>query len=201
MWTIQEFAASVPIIYCGVSKPASGVGALDAIAEVSQTQPSDNSWPQFKGRLHRRWLGFNELLDGIPRLSSQYFHLSRMSSSDERDKVFALKGLFPDALKDLVIDYDKPIWDVYADATRITISNEKSLAILQYVAHPAGDVRLPSWAVDWNYKQSHALPDCKSSKILILSFDFLVTVRGCTYSANSLGRSPVLSAVYSRSSK
>jgi hypothetical protein len=164
MWTIQEFAASVPIIFCGAAKPASGAGMLDAIAEVSQAQPFENSWPQFKGRLHRRWVGFNETIEAIPLLSSQYVHLSRMSSSDERDKVFALKGLFPNALKDLVIDYNKQVWDVYAEATRITIINEKSLGILQYVAHPSGDVRLPSWSVDWNYKHSHAFRNYESSK-------------------------------------
>ncbi|KAK0109486.1 hypothetical protein ONS95_002178 [Cadophora gregata] len=163
LWTIQQFTASAPIIFCGSAKPTSGVATLEAIDEISRAQPWEDSWPQFKGRLHRRYVGFNEEIDGIPLLSSQYVHLSRMSSSDERDKVFALKGLFRNALKDLVIDYNKPTCDIYAEATRITIINEKSLAILQFVAHSEGEVRFPSWAVDWNFKHSYALAHQESS--------------------------------------
>lgn len=94
-----------------------------------------------------------------------------MCSTDDRDKVYALKGLFP-TLKELQVDYDKPVWDVYAEATKLTVMSEDSLHLLQFVARSRDETRFPSWTVDWNYKLSNALTEGQTSKSASPVFQF-----------------------------
>lgn len=164
MWTVQEFAASIPIVFWGDTEQTSGTGALRAIREAFEKQPFLKSGSRFKGRLHWTFQGFNRSSYEMPLLSNSYVHISRMSSTDGRDKVFALKGLFAVALRDLKVDYNRPLWEVYAEATRLTMIDENSLHMLQFVARSQGETRLPSWTVDWDYKLSHALNDHQASK-------------------------------------
>ncbi|KAF2026319.1 hypothetical protein EK21DRAFT_115883 [Setomelanomma holmii] len=157
MWTIQEFSASVPLVYWGNADRAPGFGALRAIREVSATQAFSKSGGQFRGRLHWNFSGFKDPEYEPPALSAQFPHLSPMHSTDGGDKIFALKGLFHRGYRDLNVDYDQPLWDVYTAATRLTLTAEKSLLLLGFVARSQSEDRLPSWTVDWDDKLAHTM--------------------------------------------
>ena len=75
-------------------------------------------------------------------------------ATDLRDKVYASIGLANDVrTDDFVIDYNKPVHEVYIDVAKFCITKKNTLDWLAY----AGDGRdkdplLPSWAPDWNCK-------------------------------------------------
>lgn len=172
MWTVQEFAASIPIIFWGKTGQTSGVGALRAVHEFFENHSLFSSGSQFNGLLHWRFGGVISNQDQTSVLSHQYVNISRMDSTDERDKVFALKGLYPVTLKELKVDYGQSAWDVYTEATRLTMTNEKSLYLLKYVAHQRDETRSPSWSADWNHKLPYALSDHQASKGSRTMFQF-----------------------------
>jgi hypothetical protein len=161
MWTIQEFAASNPVIYCGDAKPVSGLAALIAIDEIHTAHNYAMPNIVFPIRTHLLLIMSGETGSSF---STHVRQLSRMSCKDERDKIFASIGLFRNVLGDIIVDYDRPVWDIYTDATALAIINENSLHILEYVARSGIETRFPSWVVDWSDKQTDRLNPRMSSK-------------------------------------
>jgi hypothetical protein len=78
------------------------------IHQVHKTLQAGDPWPDGRG-IHGRWLRFNVSEDYTPRLSDPYIDVTRMSCKDGRDKVYAVKGLFAEALQDLGVDYAEPL--------------------------------------------------------------------------------------------
>ncbi|RMZ86978.1 hypothetical protein DV736_g5791, partial [Chaetothyriales sp. CBS 134916] len=106
----------------------------------------------------RRYKGVKELLDDNPGdlhndpLAFQIFmNARRKKSSDPKDKIFALCGLF----KELDIpfpapDYSRPIEDVYREAVMSCIEYDKNLYILYYAPSDRRRDGLASWVPDFS---------------------------------------------------
>ncbi|UPK98931.1 hypothetical protein LCI18_009866 [Fusarium solani-melongenae] len=84
------------------------------------------------------------------------WHLACLSdATDPRDKVYGMCGLlqaiFPKDATLPEVDYNKPIAQVFEEATRCLIRLTKSLWPLEMIAHPSGQYEssnLPSWVPD-----------------------------------------------------
>lgn len=74
----------------------------------------------------------------------------RTNSSDPRDKVYALLGLF-DSSRGLYIqpDYDQDVADTFIEATKASILSTGALEVLAFAGHNRNhDSALPSWVFD-----------------------------------------------------
>jgi hypothetical protein len=78
-----------------------------------------------------------------------------MESIEPRDKVFALRSLFPSSLGTISIDYNAPVAQVYTEATRETILlHEPNLLAFKLPQPTTSKMLLPSWVPDLPYKMS-----------------------------------------------
>lgn len=77
-------------------------------------------------------------------------HLLPVGASDPRDKVYAFRGLLPNTLNAVAVDYTRPVAAVFAIATRTYIEAHSDLDILyEAMRNPTKLNELPSWALDW----------------------------------------------------
>jgi hypothetical protein len=88
-------------------------------------------------------------LHNDPLVFSIFMNARRKKSTDPRDKVFALYGLF----KELEIpfpapDYSRPVEDVYREAVISCINYDKNLYILYHAPSDRRRSGLPSWVPD-----------------------------------------------------
>lgn len=68
-------------------------------------------------------------------------------ATDPRDKIFALKELSAN-IRDLKVDYNKPVSQVFRDAAAYIIMQDQNLDILG-LTRGSEDPAVPSWAPDW----------------------------------------------------
>lgn len=103
-----------------------------------------------------------------PRLLSMNLpSIMKLQCSDPRDKVFALRDLFPSVLGGIAVDYDRDVEELYINATRYLILACQNLEALytscsrskKYNALGARNepYNMPSWAVDWSGGSAGAL--------------------------------------------
>ncbi|KAL8284591.1 hypothetical protein RB600_009146 [Gaeumannomyces tritici] len=72
-------------------------------------------------------------------------------SSDPKDKIFALVGVFQEIGMALPApDYKKPLATVYTEATAACIAHDKNLRVLYHVPSHQRRKDLPSWVPDWS---------------------------------------------------
>ncbi|KAK1969838.1 hypothetical protein LY78DRAFT_323021 [Colletotrichum sublineola] len=79
-------------------------------------------------------------------------------ATEPRDKVFAIRELFPSILDGIAVDYSRPVGEVFIEATRRIITETHSLQHLFYSVATLKADHFPSWAVDW-------APDSEWSKL------------------------------------
>jgi Heterokaryon incompatibility protein (HET) len=88
--------------------------------------------------------------------STVLFDCYRFKATDQRDKIFGIRGICSNRAEDLTRpDYLKPLWEVYLNAARciLTENNAHSLLALAgvgYFFEPNLELeQLPSWVPDW----------------------------------------------------
>lgn len=80
-------------------------------------------------------------------------NLLSVGASDPRDKIFAVRGLLPKTLDEVVVDYTRPVAAVFISAARRHIESHSNLDILyEATRNPSKLGELPSWALDWSVK-------------------------------------------------
>jgi hypothetical protein len=78
--------------------------------------------------------------------------------SEPRDMIFSLLGLATDVndASELVIDYQKPVQQVYTDLVKFQVRKHESLDIICASKHPKKQPGLPSWVPDWSNMREKA---------------------------------------------
>lgn len=73
-------------------------------------------------------------------------------ASDPRDMAFSLFGLATDTegAPELVVDYQMPVEEVYANVVKFVVRVSKSLDMICHSAHPKRNQNLPSWVPDFS---------------------------------------------------
>ena len=97
---------------------------------------------------------YREALGDGTELRLQELLMNNMScfASDPRDMIFSLLGLATDVndASELVIDYQKPVQQVYTDLIKFQVRKYESLDIICASKHPQKQASLPSWVPDWS---------------------------------------------------
>jgi hypothetical protein len=163
MWTLQEFAGAKSLIYCGKSKPISAPCLIETLSQLTETHPSTIG-AYFSTILHYTCflMSHQEVNHSLEEL---FISLVHMLASDPRDKVYALRGLFPQTFLGLEVNYLKTPEQVFFDATRAIITNDRSLNILRWVTRHPGSRLSPSWIVDWEDKTLHREREHNASRV------------------------------------
>ncbi|KAK5655703.1 hypothetical protein OQA88_5636 [Cercophora sp. LCS_1] len=175
VWTVQEVAlARRCAIYAG------GVGPLDlttlktalsrdpsaltgqwsmAISHLSLFCPDDVVMDYYLPSV--RSIGN---LDRKERDALLLIHSScTKSATDPRDLLYALRAVFPAALRALKIDYDQTIAEVFVRATRLLAEHHTLEDILFLASTPGRRVTgIPSWVPDWGSLRDRAPSEMKA---------------------------------------
>ena len=86
--------------------------------------------------------------------------------SEPRDRVFALLGLMDSKVREkILVDYEKPVEEVYTEFTKVIVESSRSLEILVHAGLCRGASPCPTWVQDWNLLQ----PKSKQPKPLSYS--------------------------------
>lgn len=83
----------------------------------------------------------------------------RLRSTDQRDHIFAMFGMFGDFKSELPVpDYRKSSQGVFADMTQVFLDNMDTLDILQHVTNVEAKSDIPSWVVDFSQRPKFHIP-------------------------------------------
>ncbi|CZR67993.1 uncharacterized protein PAC_17892 [Phialocephala subalpina] len=166
MWTVQEVTLSWLdriTLRCGNIQ----VPWIQLAIAVDALKAAKYKWGRWKEAMSlqqqlavyvlvRRYTGAKVLLDdnpgdlhNDPSAFTILVNARRKKSTDPRDKIFALCGLF----KELEIpfpapNYSRPVEDVYRDAVISCINYDKNLYILHHAPSDRRRSDLPSWVPD-----------------------------------------------------
>ncbi|KAI0169922.1 HET-domain-containing protein [Hypoxylon sp. FL1284] len=182
MWTFQEFGLPgvEPLCHCGdvtfyattvqAAQSAileAGVGCLDQMMEdewgkLSQEEKEERG--KIKSRIQSKCEAFlKNMLPPLEKTRSDWrvaenplLYLMSTTAErncyDKRDKIYALYGMAPDALKACPPDYAKPIRDVVLETTAYLINREKAAvawAFFELRGDRLADASYPSWVPDF----------------------------------------------------
>lgn len=176
-WIYQEMVlAREATVYVGRESVSWGDAeavafAVDAFEEfLGMVEPPGNEWRVVGvyhhfynaalARAQRRAVG----LAGAPTLLDALCVRRPADATDPRDKVFSLLGVVKEhfvgepelpAGEDVVIDYSRPVEEVYKDVVRHIVRKTNSLDVLCACQNPDRDDGLPSWAPDWKVKRTN----------------------------------------------
>lgn len=150
-WTVQEANANeLCFILCGSSAPL----RLDLfylshymIPPIYIFSPLNNS------RLNQRYS--LHMLDKYhmhvrAELGNEVFDvLCKTKATIAKDKLFAIKAMFPDSLGALAVDYSVPDSDVYTEAARIIMQETQTVEFFRYACQAGREDRFPTWVPSW----------------------------------------------------
>jgi hypothetical protein len=160
IWTLQEIglASSRASLFCGESDLLDYPLLVSALlmATMDSELPSGFSPHMFMTHYNvwaKMTLGATmpeaaEMWDG--RSASLLALTKEMHSTEPRDKIYALRGLFPVVLGTIEVDYAASVQQVYIDATKAAISNEPRLRVLELLDPSLSHIPLPSWVPDFS---------------------------------------------------
>ncbi|EHK18457.1 uncharacterized protein TRIVIDRAFT_12429 [Trichoderma virens Gv29-8] len=150
-WTVQEANANeLCFILCGSSLPL----RLDLFYLSHYMIPPmyifsslNNSKPNQRYNLHildifhthvQAEFG-NEILDV----------LCKTKATIAKDKLFAIRGMFPDSLGALTVDYSASDSDVYTEAARIVLEETQNVEFFRYACQSGRADGFPTWVPPW----------------------------------------------------
>ncbi|MCJ1454648.1 hypothetical protein MMC28_005001 [Mycoblastus sanguinarius] len=168
IWVVQEMVvASKAVVRCGfmtirwdyveyIAQSLLSTGWVRALKQVYGSEVT----PQFAQTISNCKGSFSELRggQGIP-LSLLLSATRRFQATDPKDKVIALVGLADHrslgVSASTILNYSKPVANLYTEITGYLIHNERSLNLLSSV-EDISDRRvagLPSWVPDYSVRQ------------------------------------------------
>ncbi|WYZ43394.1 hypothetical protein EsH8_VI_001093 [Colletotrichum jinshuiense] len=151
MWTLQEAAAVSAGVLCRSGALVSFYHLVECLRIHNWTR-NPTVVPLLVFRRYLCALPRPTGAADAPGLPIGWNHLQPvllMKASEPRDKVYALRALFPGALGGVAVRYDHPVEAVFRDATREFIVRFADLGILALVGGSRAPAGLPSWALDW----------------------------------------------------
>ncbi|KAK4063849.1 hypothetical protein Trihar35433_8557 [Trichoderma harzianum] len=76
--------------------------------------------------------------------------LCKTKATIAKDKLFAIRAMFPDSLGALTIDYSVPDSDIYTEAARIVLEETQNVEFFRYACQPGREDKFPSWVPLWS---------------------------------------------------
>ncbi|KAI1880775.1 hypothetical protein JX265_001015 [Neoarthrinium moseri] len=150
IWVVQEVLAARQLrVYCGESTFDFKVFWKDMIETISSN--SNPKWTSWASR-------------PLPHAAEDPFELlidtSSCSSSDRRDRIFALLGLYQRSVEDgLEPIYTLSVRDIYTGVAAYFLTQRSSIDVLS-IAEGISDT-LPSWVPDWSKPHHLKIVNCE----------------------------------------
>jgi hypothetical protein len=148
IWTLQEVGSATStriVLYCGDSHPVlltlfyEVLGGITSNAFQVHTSAHGLAWT-------RKYSKSRE----TPSTHARLMIALTKSATYPRDKIFAIRALFPDVLETIPVDYSVAVGDLYAMATQAIVEYNKSLEFLKHLDGNSAWTDGPSWAVDFS---------------------------------------------------
>ncbi|KKP05309.1 hypothetical protein THAR02_02575 [Trichoderma harzianum] len=76
--------------------------------------------------------------------------LCKTKATTAKDKLFAIRAMFPDSLGELTIDYSVSDSDIYTEAARILLEETQNVELFRYACQPGRQDDFPSWVPSWS---------------------------------------------------
>lgn len=76
--------------------------------------------------------------------------LCKTKATIAKDKLFAIRAMFPDSLGALTIDYSVSDSDIYTEAARIVLEETQDVEFFRYACQPGREDKFPSWVPSWS---------------------------------------------------
>ncbi|KAM6476978.1 heterokaryon incompatibility protein-domain-containing protein [Trichoderma sp. SZMC 28011] len=151
-WTVQEANANeLCFILCGSSAPL----RLDLFYMSHYMIPPIYIFSTLNNsKLNQRYS--LHILDifhthGQAEFGAQIFDvLCKTKATIAKDKLFAIRAMFPDSLGALTIDYSVSDSDIYTEAARIVLEETQNVEFFRYACQPGREDRFPSWVPSWS---------------------------------------------------
>jgi hypothetical protein len=149
IWTLQEIASAESVrivLYCGDSHPVIYPLFHEALGGITSEM--------FKIHTSAHLLGwtkkYSESRESPLSTHARLMIALTKSATYPRDKIFAIRALFPDVLETIPVDYSVAVGDLYAMATKAIVEYNKSLEFLKHLDGNSAWTDGPSWAVDFS---------------------------------------------------
>ncbi|KAL7955011.1 heterokaryon incompatibility domain-containing protein [Trichoderma compactum] len=151
-WTVQEANANeMCFILCGTSAPL----RLDLfsmshymIPPIYVFSPLNNSKLNQRYSLHMLDIFHTHVQ---AEFGTQMFDvLCKTKATIAKDKLFAIRAMFPDSLGALTIDYSLSDNDIYTEAARIVLEETQNVEFFRYACQPGREDGFPSWVPSWS---------------------------------------------------
>ncbi|KAL6855643.1 heterokaryon incompatibility protein domain-containing protein [Trichoderma novae-zelandiae] len=150
-WTVQEANANGSCyILCGSSAPL----RLDLFYQSHNMAPPIYVFSSLNNsKLNQRYS--LHLLDifhtnGEAEFGSQIFDvLSKTKATVAKDKLFAIRAMFPDSLGEMTVDYSLSDGNVYTEAARIVLKETRTVEFFRYACQAGREDGFPSWVPPW----------------------------------------------------
>jgi hypothetical protein len=149
IWTLQEIASAESgriVLYCGDSHPVLYPLFYEVLGGITSNI--------FNVLTSTHLLGWTRkyLESRKSRLSTHARLMVALTKSATypRDKIFAIRALFPEVLETIPVDYSVAVGDLYAMATKAIVDYNKSLEFLNHLDGNSAWTDGPSWAVDFS---------------------------------------------------
>ncbi|KAL6882302.1 heterokaryon incompatibility protein domain-containing protein [Trichoderma longibrachiatum] len=151
-WTVQEANANPScFILCGSSAPL----RLDLFYQSHNMVPPIYVFSSLNNsKLNQRYS--LHLLDafhtnGEAEFGGQIFDvLCKTKATIAKDKLFAIRAMFPDTLSKLTVDYSRSDSDVYVEAARIILEVTQTVEFFRYACQAGRGDNFPSWVPPWS---------------------------------------------------
>ncbi|OTA01905.1 hypothetical protein A9Z42_0022290 [Trichoderma parareesei] len=151
-WTVQEANANPScFILCGSSAPL----RLDLFCQSHNMVPPIYVFSSLNNsKLNQRYS--LHLLDtfhtnGEAEFGSPIFDvLCKTKATIAKDKLFAIRAMFPDTLGELTVDYSRSDSDVYTEAARIILDETQTVEFFRYAGQAGREDGFPSWVPPWS---------------------------------------------------
>ncbi|KAG6355590.1 hypothetical protein INS49_003552 [Diaporthe citri] len=150
VWTYQEFTLNPRcFIHLGDGKHA-GISKTDFIKHfrdpVYGASIAQNTIHLARATTWGNPISYeSEIFDSLPHLNC----------TDDHDRVYALKSVYPELLGQVTIDYKRTLAETYTDAAVCIIAATGSLSILSFAGQSDGTTKnCPSWVPDLTRKRA-----------------------------------------------
>jgi Heterokaryon incompatibility protein (HET) len=154
IWVVQELALARddPLVYCGRESLAwSRVDAWATWEAATRSQPWGEGTQMHTMAIIRKSQQQNPTGERLITLLRNA--TNKFSSTDPRDKIYALLGLATEKDREaILIDYSKPVVDIYTETVQHIIYSEQKLQIIGCI-HSSKRPLLPSWVPDFSPRE------------------------------------------------
>lgn len=149
IWTIQELAfAKHSLLFCGNADPIS----LNVIADARENHGGGNfarkSTVHYMFRPDSPWGPVYVVLQQKMQLPKMALAMS-LKALNPSDKIYAIRNLGIEALRQVPIDYARPAEEIYRLATKAIIEDHQNFKLWVYSESAMQHEFAPSWAVDF----------------------------------------------------